>query len=138
MSQKFLVTDTHPLIWYLANQERKLPKQVRASFKSAREGTGTHIWVPAVVVWELSELMRKTNRINLLTPFEELIHENFFFRSMTLTELLPEDLIIGHSLNFNRDPFDALIVATAKRLSLPLITADTAIHEQHPCDLFWD
>lgn len=137
MSEKFLVTDTHPLIWYLANKEDKLPKHVRAAFKSAQEGSGTHIWVPSVVAWELSELMRKTDRLKLEAPFEELINENFYFRSMTLTELQPHDLVIGHSLKFNRDPFDRLIVATALRLELPLMTADGDITDAKPCEIFW-
>lgn len=137
MSEKFLITDTHPLVWYLAKKESKLPKRVLAAFKSAQEGSGTHIWVPLVVAWELSELIRKTDRIRLETPFEELVKESFYFRSMTVTELLPEDLIISHSLNFNRDPFDRLIVATALRLQLPLITCDGDITEAKPCEIFW-
>jgi PIN domain nuclease of toxin-antitoxin system len=137
VTERFLVTDTHPLVWYLANKENKLPKKILAAFKSAQEGSGTHIWVPAVVAWELSELMRKTNRIKLQAPFEELIQENFYFRSMTLTELQPDDMVIGHSLNFNRDPFDRLIVATAIRLELPLMTADREITESRFCQTFW-
>lgn len=137
MNEKFLVTDTHPLVWYLAKKESKLPKQVLAAFKSAQEGSGTHIWVPSVVAWELSELMRKTDRIKLKIPFEELIKETFYFKSITLTDLQPDDLVIGHSLNFNRDPFDRLIVATAIRLELPLMTADESISGAKPCEIFW-
>src|SRR3982750_482302 len=127
MSGSFFVTDTHPLIWYLAEQHRKLPKKVLAAFKSAEDASGTHIWVPAAVAWELSQLMRKTGRIKFDLSFEEMVRETFFFKSMTLTELLPDDLIIAHGLSFNRDPFDSLIAATALRLELPLITADTEI-----------
>lgn len=137
MSEKFLVTDTYPLIWYLAKKEHKLPKRVLAAFKSAQEGSGTYIWVPAVVAWELSELMRKTDRITLKVPFEELIQENFYFKSLTIIELEPSDLVIGHSLNFNRDPFDRLIVATAIRLGLPLMTVDGDITDLKPCGVFW-
>lgn len=137
MSEQFLVTDTHPLIWYLAKADRKLPKKVLAAFKSAEEGTGTHIWVPSAVAWELSQLMRKTDRIMLTVPFEELIRENFFFKSSTLTELQPDDLVIAHGLSFNRDPFDALIVATAMRLELPLMTADGEITDSGNCSIFW-
>lgn len=137
MSDQFLVTDTHPLIWYLAKQDAKLPKKVFAAFKSAQEGTGTHIWVPAVVAWEISQLMRKTHRITALGSFEELIQETFFFKSMTITELQPDDLLIAHGLNFNRDPFDSLIVATAKRMDLPLMTADGEIADSGTCTIFW-
>lgn len=81
--------------------------------------------------------MRETDRIKLNVSFEELINENFFLRNVTLTELQADDLIIGHSLNFSRDVFDRHIVATALRLELPLITADGAITEAKPCEIFW-
>lgn len=137
MTEKFLVTDTHPLIWYLAKQDAKLPKKVFAAFKSAQEGSGTHIWIPSAVVWELSQLMRRTDRIRLTASFEELVQENFFCKGMTLAELQPDDLILAHSLNFTRDPFDSLIVATAVRLGLPLVTADGDITDSNHCDVFW-
>lgn len=137
MSEKFLVTDTHPLVWYLANKTNKLPKQVLAAFKSAQEGSGTFIWVPSAVAWELSELMRKTDRIKLDVSFEELIRENFYFKNLVITEQQPDDLVIGHSLDFNRDPFDRLIVATAIRLEVPLVTIDREITEKRPCEIFW-
>lgn len=81
--------------------------------------------------------MRRTDRIKLTASFEELVRENFFCKGMTVTELQPEDLIIAHSLNFNRDPFDSLIVATAERLELPLITADGDITDSNTCSVFW-
>ena len=56
---------------------------------------------------------------------------------MTLTEVQPDDLVIAHSLNFNRDPFDALIVATAQRMELPLMTADDDITDSNACKIFW-
>lgn len=137
MTDKFLVTDTHPLVWYLANQEKKLPKKVLAAFKSAEEAGGVHIWVPAAVVWEFSQLLRKTDRIKVDVPFAQLVRESFFMKTATLTELKPEDLVIAHELRFNRDPFDSLIVATAVRLGLPLMTADQEITVSDACEVFW-
>jgi len=137
VSDKFFVTDTHPLVWYLAKKDAKLPKRVFAAFKSAQEGSGIHIWVPVAVAWEISQLLAKTNRITVIGSFEELIQENFFFKSMTLSELQPDDLIIAHRLNFTRGPFDSLIVATAKRMELPLITADGDIAGSGTCKTFW-
>jgi prevent-host-death family protein len=43
-----------------------------------------------------------------------------------------------HALNFNKDPFDSLIVATTQRLALPLITRDTDIIDSNACRVFWD
>jgi PIN domain nuclease of toxin-antitoxin system len=137
VSDQFFVTDTHALVWYLAKQDAKLPKKVFAAFKSAQESNGTHIWVPAAVAWEISLLMRKTSRISSLGSFEELIFENFYFKSMTITDLQPEDIITAHSLEFNKDPFDSLIVATALRMNLPLITSDSDIIDSNVCKFFW-
>lgn len=113
MTSAFFVTDTHPLVWYLAKQDKKLPKKVLALFKSAQNASGAHIFVPTAVVWEISQLMRKTSRLTAMGSFEELIRGNFFFRSLSVSEVHVEDLIIAHSLSFTRDPFDSLIVATA-------------------------
>lgn len=137
MTDQFFVTDTHPLIWYLSNQDAKLPRKVLAAFKSADEGSGTHIWVPAAAAWEISQLMHKTTRLKLEGSFEELIRESFYCKSLTLTELRPEELILAHSLTFNKDPFDALIVATACRMDLPLITRDNDITDSGACSVFW-
>ena len=81
--------------------------------------------------------MRKTDRIKLEVPFEEMIKENFYFKSVVVTELQPDDLVIAHSLHFNRDPFDRLIVATTIRLGLPLMTADGDIAQAKSCEIFW-
>lgn len=137
MRDQVFATDTHPLVWYLSKKESKLPKKVLTAFKSAQEGSGMHIWVPAATAWELSQLMRKTTRISTLGSYEELLRENFFFKSMTFVELEVEDLLIAHGLAFNRDPFDSLIVATAKRLDVPLMTADSDITESNECSVFW-
>lgn len=137
MKEQFLVTDTHPLIWYMARQDAKLPKKVLSAFKSAQAGDGTHIWVPTAVAWEMSLLMRKTDRISAIGSYKELLQENFFFKSVTLCEMGADELIIADSLHFNRDPFDSLIVATAIKLDLPLITADNEITDSRECRVFW-
>ena len=133
-----LVTDTHPLIWYIGNQHSRLPKKVLAAFRSAQAGTGTYIWVPAAVVWEMSVLMKKTRRVTALASLAEIVNDDFYSKSISVADQLTEDLLLAHSLDFSKDPFDALIVATALRLELPLITADGAISEAKPCPLFWE
>jgi PIN domain nuclease of toxin-antitoxin system len=137
VTDQYLVTDTHPLIWYMAKQDAKLPRKVFAAFKSAQEGTGTHIWVPVAVVLEISQLMRRTRRVIALGSLEELLRENFYFRSIIITDFETEDLLGAHSLNFSKDPFDSLIVATAQRLELPLMTADEEIINSNSCKVFW-
>lgn len=43
----------------------------------------------------------------------------------------------AHQLNFHNDPFDVLIVATAKILDMPLITKDRIITDAHVVDVVW-
>jgi len=38
---------------------------------------------------------------------------------------------------FTKDPFDALIVASAQALSLPLLTRDRLIHDSGSVDVMW-
>ena len=138
MSNHILVTDTHPLIWYISKQDSKLPKKVFAAFKSAQEGGGSYIWVPTTVVWEISLLIKRTKRFATLGRLEDLVAANFFSKNISVTDTQAADVMQAHSLNFNNDPFDALIVGTAMRMSLPLITADDDITKACPCEIFWD
>ena len=137
MSSLFLVTDTHPLLWYMGKQDGKLPKKVVKAFKSAQEGEGVHIWVPAAVVWEISILMKKTKRITALATLDELVIENFYCKGMSIAEQQTEDLLRAHRLAFTKDPFDALIVATAQRMDIPLITGDSDIIDANQFRIFW-
>jgi PIN domain nuclease of toxin-antitoxin system len=52
-------------------------------------------------------------------------------------ELSPAQVLLADELRFTRDPFDALIVASAKDLSLPLITRDSAIRESGTVPIIW-
>ncbi len=137
MNRKYFVTDTHPLIWYLLKKDKKIPRNVFSAFQMAQEGGDSHIWVPAAVAWEISLLLRKPGKLTITGTFDELIAGNFYFKNLSITEIQLGDIAIAHSLNFNKDPFDGLIVATANRLDLPLISADEAIVQSKACSIFW-
>lgn len=138
MSTKYFVTDTHPLIWYLEKESKRLSRKVLNAFQSAEEGGDVHIWVPAPVAWEISLLFRKKKRIILKESFEDLVLENFYFKNLTITELFLDDIVLANSYNFHDDPFDNLIVATAVRLGRPLLTADEKIKSSGLCSVFWN
>ena len=44
--------------------------------------------------------------------------------------------VIGDLPSPHRDPFDWLLLATARRLSLPIISCDKAF-EEYPVELIW-
>ncbi|MBX9724854.1 MAG: type II toxin-antitoxin system VapC family toxin [Candidatus Obscuribacterales bacterium] len=135
MSSSILVTDTHPLVWYVCGESRKLPKKVKAAFDDAVEGRRA-IFIPHIVLWEFA-LVIKSGKVRLDAPLDEYVRERFFAKSISILELETEDILHSNELNFTSDPFDALIVAMAKRMDCPLITGDSVIHSKKPCQLFW-
>jgi PIN domain nuclease of toxin-antitoxin system len=52
-------------------------------------------------------------------------------------DLSPEQVYLADDLRFTRDPFDALIVAAARVLALPLVTRDAAIRASGTVRVIW-
>jgi PIN domain nuclease of toxin-antitoxin system len=129
------VTDTHPLVWYAGNRHSSLSAKVLSVFQKA-ENAKVLIYVPSVVFWEIA-LLNKTGRIKLGENFERwsarLLSKNGFAATHLETEIIAE----ACGYNFNNDPFDAVIVATARLLDLPLIRKDAAITESNLIEIYW-
>lgn len=131
-----LVTDTHPLVWYMVKAFKKLPAKVRRVFDNAVDGR-LKIWVPLVSVWELS-LLEKAGRVKLALPLSKYVEENFFAEGIRLLDMSAEDVVQSHALSFCKDAFDVMIVAMTQRVNCPLITADEIITASRLCPIFWD
>ncbi len=65
------------------------------------------------------------------------MRDHFYAKAISILDLETADILKTNELTFSRDPFDVLIVAMALRVDCPLITADKVIHEQKPCEIFW-
>ena len=52
------VTDTHPLLWFVAAARKKLSNRVLSVFRRCEEGEDA-IYVPAAVVWETALIMEQ-------------------------------------------------------------------------------
>jgi PIN domain nuclease of toxin-antitoxin system len=131
-----LVTDTHPLLYYLGNNERRLSKKAKHAFDRALAGELT-IFVPVYALIEIS-LLQKRGRLQPVKPLREWASDLFSSSAFVLS---PVDLSVAvryDETSFTSDPADALIVATALHLGLPLITNDSLIHAAKPCLLYWD
>ena len=130
-----LITDTHPLVWYMTAQFNKLPGKVKRAFDDAVEGKCA-IFIPAVALWELSMLI-KAGAIRTSVTLDEYVQEHFFAKAISILDIETEDILRSHSLTFSRDPFDVLMVAMALRMNCPLISGDGVMHDRKPCELFW-
>jgi PIN domain nuclease of toxin-antitoxin system len=117
------VTDAHPLIWYVTSQRNKLSSRALGAFQDAERGEA-FIYIPA-------------GKITLNKPYvtwaRDLLDKSCF-------ECVPiDETVVAEARNyaFNRDAFDASIVATARLKDLPLITKDSAITNSGLVEIWW-
>lgn len=134
MADDAAVTDTHALLFH-ASGDRALGPKARARFAAAEAGTAL-IYVPAAVIWEVTLLARAV-RINLHRPVRTFFSDLFSNPAYQPHDLTADLVFDADELRFTRDPFDALIVAAARDLELPLITRDVAIKESGQVQVVW-
>jgi PIN domain nuclease of toxin-antitoxin system len=137
VTEKLLVTDTHPLIYFFCSDQRRLGTKALQAFEEAITNMRTSIFVPIPVLWELAMLV-ESNDITLSKPFSDWIDSLFAYPAINPASFDTDTVKEFYGLTYHTDPFDRAIVATARQLGLPLITNDGKMHEKKPCDLYWD
>ncbi len=128
------VTDTHALIFHAAGSGALGPR-AKAHFLAA-ERREALICVPAAVVWEVGLLSRAV-RINLRRSVREFFGDLFSNPAFQPHDLTASQVFDADELRFTRDPFDALICAAARELSLPLLPRDGAIRAARAVKILW-
>lgn len=118
------VTDTHALLYHAGGSSR-LGKRAAAHF-AACERRQAILYVPAAVIWEVALLARGA-RVNLRRAPRDFFGDLFTNPAYQPYDLTAAQIFDADDLRFNRDPFDALIVAAARDLNLPLLTRDPEI-----------
>lgn len=129
------VTDTHPLVWYASGRHKKLSRKALRIFSTANEDQAL-IYVPAVVLWEVSMLI-KSGVVALRDSFDLWASALLAKRGFDLAPLDVEVMTESLHLSFSNDPFDVAIVATARVKDLPLITADADIADANIVEIAW-
>jgi PIN domain nuclease of toxin-antitoxin system len=130
------VTDTHPLVFWSSNRRRRLGNRAGRILQETEQGKHSII-VPIVVLEEINRLVER-KIVRLEVPFRRWAEElerspNFQVQAYTL-----EVLLESVSLAAIRDPADRAIVATARQLRCPLITADELIRDGEWVDTVWE
>ena len=129
------VTDTHPLLWFTSGKHRKLSPRALRAFRNAKAGKSL-IHIPLPVLWEAILLLRR-GRIRLETSFEVWSSAVTALPGFDLAPMDLGTLIETQRFPVNEDPFDAAIVATARLLEFPLITADSSITDSNAVEIYW-
>lgn len=128
------VTDTHALLLH-ASRAAALGRRAAAHF-DACERQHALTYVPMAVIWEVG-LLARASRINLRRPVRDFFTDLFTNPAYHPYDLNPDQAYRADALRFTRDPFDALIVAAAQALDLPLISRDGDIRASGTVAILW-
>lgn len=121
-----IVLDTHVLLWWVSGDTARL--SVIAAQAIEQELAGGRIVISSFSAWELAMLVER-GRIALSMDVETWLS---VVGRIEAVRFVPVDNEIGfRSVTlpgvFHKDPADRIIVATARKLAAPLITADEKI-----------
>lgn len=120
-----LLLDTHALLWWQA-KSKKLSR--RAAKEIARADV---VLVSAITCWEVATLLAE-RRIQLDRTIDAWLDDMSADEAIEIVPLSPRAAIQAFALDvagFHGDPADRLIYATAAERMVPLVTADTRIHD---------
>lgn len=134
MADLLAVADTHALLLHALGGGH-LGQEAAAAFDACERGDAT-IYVPAPVMWEVCLLARAV-RINLRRSPSIFFDDLFSNPAYQPLDLTPAHVLDADTLTFTGDPFDALICAAARELSLPLITRDAKIAASGAVKVLW-
>lgn len=130
-----ILLDTHAWIWWVSDQ-KKLSKKALEVVNSAM--TENKIFISTISSWEIAMLV-KSQRLEISLPIAEWIRtcERLpFFRFIPLSN----DICL-QSVNlpgkFHKDPADRLIVSTALKSNLKIVTKDKKIQNYSYVDSVW-
>jgi PIN domain nuclease of toxin-antitoxin system len=119
-----IVLDTHIWLWWVDGSD-KLSVAQRSAIKAA-EATG--ITVNAISLWEVA-IKTAAGKLQLSTDLLVWLQQASAYPGIQIAQLSPEILVESTRLPdfLHRDPADRIIIATARTLDCPLLTADQKI-----------
>ena len=130
-----IVLDTHTLVWWVTGDAELSKKAMKAI---EREQAGGAIIISAISAWEIAMLVAH-GRLVLAMDVNSWL--------ATVAEIegvrfLPVDVeIAAKSVElpgvFHKDPADRMIVATARKLAVPLVTKDDKITNYPHVKTIW-
>ncbi len=131
-----IVIDTHVLVWWVSG-DKSLSKP---AFEAINEAIAddSEIIVSSISAWEIAMLIEK-GRLVLSMDIESWLDE---VSQIDGVRFMPVDNEIGIKSTvlpgeFHKDPADRMIVATARKFAVPLVTADEKIIEYEHVKTIW-
>jgi PIN domain nuclease of toxin-antitoxin system len=130
-----VLLDTHAWVWWVT-ESRRLSKRARAAIERARRDEGPGI--SAISIWEVAKKVEK-GQLTLDRPVDEWLDLALAQEGLQVVELTRPVLVDSCRLpgTFHGDPADQIIVATARRRAISLVTADGRIRDYAHVRTIW-
>ena len=130
-----IVLDTHALIWWV-NGDAQLSGPARLAIEAAQQDG--RVLVSSISFWEIAMLVER-GRIALAMDLDQWL---LAVQGLGGVEVLPVTAQVAiQSANlpgeFHKDPADRMIVALARGLNAPVITADQKIQRYAHVHWVW-
>lgn len=131
-----IVIDTHILVWWV-NGDKSLPVTAAKKIKDTLD-CGSEVIVSSISAWEIAMLIEK-GRLILSMDVESWIDEVAQIDGLRFMPVDNEVSIKSTVLpgEFHKDPADRIIVALARKLAVPLVTADEKIINYEHVKTIW-
>jgi PIN domain nuclease of toxin-antitoxin system len=131
-----IVLDTHALIWW-ADEDARLAPKAKAAIDDMLVAGGK-VLVSAITAWEIAMLVQ-CGRLVLAMNIEEWLRALESIKGVSFVPITPQ--VAFQSVNlpgqFHLDPADRIIVALARALNAPLVTADEKIQRYAHVRWLW-
>ena len=131
-----VLLDTHTWVWWV-NGSKELSEKAQKYIDHAIEEKS--VFLSTISVWEVALLVDK-GRLQLTMDVQDWIAQT---EALPFVHMISLDVAIAIKSvrlpgNFHKDPADRIIVATALRLGLPIITCDNKIQDYSYVKSIWD
>ncbi len=124
-----IVLDTHALVWWATGSD-ELSDPARAAID--RELQDGQIIVSAISAWEVAMLVER-ERLVLAMDVDTWLAT---IADIDAISFVPVDTEIA-TKSVHKDPADRMIVATARKLAVPLVTRDEKIRAYSHVKTIW-
>ncbi|MEO6096407.1 MAG: type II toxin-antitoxin system VapC family toxin [Fibrobacteria bacterium] len=126
MAEDSVLLDTHVWWWFAMRSDRLAETAALNLIRKAL--VHNQVLISVMSVWEIAMLESK-HRIRLYQGLNTWVKEALASPGVRLQGLTPSIAIESTRLpgEFHADPMDRILVATARELNIPILTADAAI-----------
>ena len=138
-----ILLDTHVLIWWASGDLQRLSPQARAAIeaeieRAAQPGQAPGLLVSAISCWEVAMLVQR-GRLALSLEVERWLAVVASIPAVRLLPLEPAVAVAATRLPepFHADPADRFLVAQARELAVPLLSADRKIRDYPHGQSLW-